>query len=347
MTALKLIMTTAGLGRFTAAQADDDIDLTIASVGLTAAAFVAAPTLTDLPGEFRRLTSVSGSVEAQDIVHLTVTDDEAVTYSVTGFGLFLADGTLFAAYSQPGAIAEKSSGSMMALAIDIAFPVAGVEQLTFGPTNFLNPPGTEARKGVVELATFAEAQAGDALRVTTGAVVKAMIADVVAAVIEAVEGLAARTIYGSGLVKGGGRNDTNRTLTVDAATGDDVRDGTALDMAVTPAALAAAGVIYVVRSNLAAQAGYREWSDGYIEQWGYVDGAVTGEPAIPIAFAIPFKEECFGVSGTVRNTAQSTSGSHLVQEVSVSLNGAVVFLQSDNSNTQDAAGGFRWRATGR
>ncbi|WP_294192292.1 hypothetical protein [uncultured Sphingomonas sp.] len=347
MTALKLIMTTAGLGRFTAAQASDDIDLTIASVGLTAAEFVAAPTLTALPGEFRRLGAVSGSVEAQNIVHLTVTDDAAISYPITGFGMFLADGTLFAAYSQAVPIAEKSIGSMMALAIDIAFPAAGVEQLTFGSTDFLNPPGTEARKGVVELATLAEAQAGDTVRVTTGAVVKAMIAGFAASVIEAIDGLAQRTIYGSGLVKGGGRNDTNRTLTVDAAGGVDVQAGTALDKAVTPAALKAAGVIYIVGSSLTAQGGYREWSDGYIEQWGYVDGSYTGELAINIAFPIPFRAECFGISGTIRNTAQSTSGAHLVQEVSVSLAGAVVFLQSDNNTTNDAAGGFRWRATGR
>ena len=160
MNALKLVMTTAGLGRFTAAQANDDIDLTIATVGLTAAEFVAAPTLTALPSEFRRLTTVAGSVEAQNIVHITVTDDEPVTYTVTGFGLYLADGTLFAAYSQPGPIAEKSVGSLLALAIDVAFPAAGVDQLTFGSTNFLNPPATTARRGVVRLATSAQVDAG-------------------------------------------------------------------------------------------------------------------------------------------------------------------------------------------
>jgi microcystin-dependent protein len=177
MTALKLVMTTAGLGRFTAAQASDDIDLTIARVALSATGFVAAPTLTALPGEFRRLATVSGSVEAQNIVHLTVTDDEAVTYQVRGFGLFLADGTLFAAYSQATPIAEKSLGSMLALAIDIAFPVAGVEQISFGNTDFLNPPATEGGKGVVELATVAEGLAGtDPVRVPPVLVAQAMMA---------------------------------------------------------------------------------------------------------------------------------------------------------------------------
>ncbi|MDB5683167.1 MAG: hypothetical protein JWM75_865, partial [Sphingomonas bacterium] len=46
-----LIVTTAGLNKFTSAQAGADIDLTVAEVGVTAADFVVAPTLTALPGE--------------------------------------------------------------------------------------------------------------------------------------------------------------------------------------------------------------------------------------------------------------------------------------------------------
>lgn len=256
MIPLKLVMTTAGLGRFTAAQTDNGVDLTVTHVGLSAVEFVPAPTLTALPGEHRRVSTVSGETAGANLVHMTVQDDAPISYTVRGFGLFLADGTLFATYSQAAVIAEKSPASTLGLIVDIAFPDAGVENISFGDTNFLNPPATEAVKGVVELATLAEAQAGDTARVTTGAIVKAMIADFAASVVEALEGLTARTIYGNGLVKGGGRNDTNRTLTVDAATSADVRAGTALDIAVTPAALAAAGVIYVVRSSLTAQGGY-------------------------------------------------------------------------------------------
>ncbi len=358
MSTLNLILTEAGIARFTAAQLGDPIDLTVAAIGLTAQDFYAAPTLTALPGEHRRVTAVSGAVVGDNTAHIVMLDADPVSYTVRGFGLFLADGTLLAAYGQPTPIVEKSVATNLHLPLDLAFPTSAIDRLTFGSTDFLNPPATSERKGVVELATLAEAQAGDAQRVTTGAIVKAMlaaaiqgvtgsVADFIASVSQALDGLAARTAYGAGLVKGGGRNDTNRTFTVDAANGAAVRVGTALDLAVTPAALKDAGVIYVVRSNLAAQGGYREWSDGFIEQWGYIDGAITGEPSIPIAFPIAFKAECFGVSGTVRNTTASNSGSHLVQEVSVSLEGAVVFLQSDNTNTQDAAGGFRWRAEGR
>ena len=355
MTPLPITVTRAGLARITAAQLGAPVDFTVAAVALSDAPFVPAPTLEAVPGEFRRLSTVSGAKEGDNITHMVVRDNDLIGYGVRGFGIILADGTLFAVYAQDDRLVEKSVVASLNLAIDLAFTNGVIADLTFGDANFLNPPATTETKGVVEIATDAEADAGTAgiLAVTARQLRRlelrmlAALDTFSAAVSQALDGLAARTIYGSGLVKGGGRNDTNRTLTVDAAGSADVRAGTALDRAVTPAALKAAGVIYVVRSNLAAQSGYREWSDGFIEQWGYVDGAITGEPAVQIGFAIPFAVECFGVSGTVRNTTASTSGAHLVQEVSVSLTGATVFLQSDNTSTNDAAGGFRWRATGR
>lgn len=338
MTALKLTMTTAGLGRFTAAQASDDIDLTIARVGLTATNFVAAPTLTALPGEFKRLATVSGSVEAQNIVHMTVTDDEAVTYSVRGFGLFLADGTLFAVYAQPTPIAEKSVGSMLALAIDIAFPVAGVENITFGSTNFLNPPGTEARKGVVELATLAEADAGDTTRVTTGAVVKAMITAAIDAVSQALAGLTARTIYGSGLVKGGGDLTANRTLTVDAASGAEVRAGTRGDVAITPAGLAAlAGMI--------ATNGEFQMTPGVFVKTGVTQGP-HGEGSVAINFATPFPNACLIAVGIAINTSGRIECDSYVQERALSAATFTAFVQKQASDSANIDA-IRWIAVGR
>ena len=346
MSALKLVMTTVGLGRFTAAQAGDDIDLTIARVGLTNAAFVAAPSLTALPGEFRRLSTVSGSVELQNIVHMTVTDDGALSYSLCGFGLFLTDGTLFAAYSQAGTIAEKSTGSMLALAIDIAFPVAGVEQITFGSTSFLNPPASTERKGVVELATLAEASAGDATRATTGDVVKAMIADAITAVGQALAGITSRTFYGAGLVKGGGDLTASRTFTVDAATGADCRGGNRGDLAVTPAALTAAGIIYLVESRADGANWYRRYSDGVTEMSGVAPLPVN-EATFTLVFPWPFAAACEGLWSTIINRDQTNDGQSTVQEVVLAADRATLFAQNHKSPTTDAAGGFRWFARGR
>lgn len=176
MSALPLTMTTLGLERFTAAQIDDDIDLTISSIGLTAAAFVPAPSLTALPGQFRNVDTISGDQVGESIVHLLIRDDASLSYTVRGFGLFLADGTLFAVYGQEEPIFEKAEATAMLIALDMAFPSADIDALNFGDTNFLNPPATLTRKGVVELATEAEAVAGeDHERAITPAALKAAI----------------------------------------------------------------------------------------------------------------------------------------------------------------------------
>lgn len=284
MTSLTLMITRAGQVRFTAAQLDADINLGIAEIGLTDAPFVSAPTLEALPGEFKRVASISGEQVGDNIVHMTIRDDSADGYTARGFGLFLADGTLFATYAQADRLFEKSPRATFLAAIDIAFPTGDVSELRFGNTDFLNPPATTEIKGVVELATQAEADAGiDTHRVAPISVLRASIASaiatfsavvdqrlsaVVASIGQALDGLAARTVYGSGLVTGGGRNDTNRTLTVSAATGADVRAGAAPNLAVTPAALAAAGVIFLAEQKVDGNSRYRRYSDGLIEMSG-------------------------------------------------------------------------------
>jgi len=176
MTALKLILTQAGITRFAAAQMGDPIDLTVAAIGLTAQDFYAAPTLTALPGEHRRIAAVSGAVVGDNTVHIVMRDDEEVGYTVRGFGLILADGTLLAAYGQPTPIFEKSPATTLHLPLDVAFPTAAINSLTFGDANFLNPAATTKKKGVVELATKTEGRAGeDATRVPPVAVVQAML----------------------------------------------------------------------------------------------------------------------------------------------------------------------------
>lgn len=175
MTALPLIITTAGLARFTAAQVDDDIDLGITSVGLTDQTFVAAPTLTALPGQFREVDTISGEAVGDNIVHMIVRDAAELSYVVRGFGLFLEDGTLFAVYGQEQPLFEKSAATTMLLAVDMAFPTGDVSSITFGDTNFLNPPATTQRMGVVRLADAAALAAGANDRVITAADLQALL----------------------------------------------------------------------------------------------------------------------------------------------------------------------------
>ncbi|MGW8136851.1 gp53-like domain-containing protein [Sphingomonas zeae] len=355
MTALTLMITRGGQSRFTAAQLDADINLGIASIGLTDRSFVSSPTLDKLPGEFKRITSISGDQVGDDIVHLMIRDDSADHYTARGFGLFLADGTLFATYAQADQLFEKSARAVFSAAVDIVFPTGDISELTFGDTNFLQPPATTERKGVVELATEAEALAGTdtarvasvailakvlaALEARIGAAIKAAVDNLADAIWQALDGLAQRTIYGSGLVKGGGRNDTNRTLTVDAATSAEIRTGTAGDKAITPAGLRGA-----YTSVLEAE-GYRVHPDGFIEMWGRAARpGVEGEFTLNFPFAFPYA--CFGVVPMTVNTNKSVDGQTTIQEVALYPDRAVLFVQN-HQTTSNEAGGFRWRAWGR
>ena len=357
MTALTLVMTTAGLGRFTAAQVQDDIDLTIASVAFTASDFVAAPTLTALPGEFRRIGAISGEAIGGNMVHMIVRDDGDVGYTVRGFGLFLADGTLFAVYGQATPICEKSASTSLLMPIDIAFPTTAIDKLTFGDANFLNPPATTERRGVVELATQGEAAAGtDTSRVASVAVLKGLlgtletrltnaVADLATSFGQALDGIVARTIYGSGLVKGGGNLSANRTLTVDAASAAQLRAGVQADVVATPAALAVAGVIYLIEAKADGPSRYRRFSDGSVEMMG-VSALPGSESSFTLNFPWPFPTVCEGIFATIINTAASNDGQSTVQEISLSAASAQLYAQNHKTPTADANGGFRWFARG-
>lgn len=98
--------------------------------------------------------------------------------------------------------------------------------------------------------------------------------------------------------------------------------------------------------SLLAVNGWRRYSDGFIEQWGYVPASLTSEGTASITFPIAFPTACFGVYGHIVNSGSSVSGNTIVQEVSLSLTGAVLMIQDQNSGFSDATGGFRWFSRG-
>lgn len=158
MTALVLSLTDAGLAAVQAASGTDPV--TIAEVGLTATPFTVAPTLTGLPGEFKRVGAISGIAAAPNVTHMTAYDTSADAWNATGLGLFLADGTLFAAYSSGSTVISKASPAFALISFDIAFDADLAASIAFGDPLFTNPPATEEMRGLIELATLAEAQAG-------------------------------------------------------------------------------------------------------------------------------------------------------------------------------------------
>lgn len=160
MTALVLQITDAGRAAMVDAVGGGTRQVRIAAAGLSAQAFVSAPTLEVLPGEFKRLATISGAVVAADTAHLTLRDDGTDAYAVRGLALYLDDGTLFAVYGQADPILEKAAAATFYLAIDWQLAAADAAAISFGDTTFLNPPATQDVRGVAELASVAEALAG-------------------------------------------------------------------------------------------------------------------------------------------------------------------------------------------
>lgn len=86
MAGVQLMVTSAGLDALINAQNGGTDAVRIVAVGLTASAFAMAPTINALPGEFKRITAISGQAVSETILHMTAQDSSADTYALRGFG---------------------------------------------------------------------------------------------------------------------------------------------------------------------------------------------------------------------------------------------------------------------
>jgi hypothetical protein len=340
--ALALVMTTGGLERFTAAQLDDDVDLTITEVGLTAATFVVAPTLTALPGEFRRIDTLSGDQIGDNIIHLLVRDEAAVAYTVRGFGLFLADGTLFAVYGQDDPIVEKAIGSTTLHAIDIAFPTADINAITFGDTNFLNAPATTETAGVARKATQAEVTAGAAADpFVTPLTLRTLLAawfgvgpfsTFIKEFLAVTTVAAARTKLGLGNV-----------ATRDMGTGNGI-DADKLD------GMEGAVFLRVTDSGGDSDGSWRAFSDGRLEQEGEnLTTSGLDEPVVTVAMPMDFADTDYRIQLTPLLNAASDTKDTWIQLVrgSKTVNSFQVQFQRPGTSTSSfGLDGFEWTARG-
>ena len=201
-------LTTAGRQALVNAAQNGTLARTLVSVGVTATAFTPTEALTTIPNEIKRITTIAGDVVAKDTIHVTVRDDGNQTYTVRGLGLYLDNGVLLGTYSQAAVILEKSAASIFLLSTDLRVldGSVNISTLQFGETNFINPPATIDRQGVVELATEAEANGlADAVRALTAASVKTLFT---------ARALTATLITAGVGLTGGGSLAANRTLTL-------------------------------------------------------------------------------------------------------------------------------------
>ncbi|MBW5808154.1 phage tail protein [Burkholderia sp. COPS] len=153
-------ITDAGRAALVAAGNTGTVAHRVTEIGLGTAAFAFDKGMKTLPNERKRVTTFGGENVAPDTVHVVIQDDTNDQYTLYAYGLYLDNGVLFGVYVQSTPILEKSPAAMLLLASDIVFASIDAAQLQFGPATFLNPPATTERKGVVELATQAEVDAG-------------------------------------------------------------------------------------------------------------------------------------------------------------------------------------------
>lgn len=162
MAGLQITITDAGRAALPNGTNTGTTAITISHVGVSP---VNAPGplkgLTALPGEVKRVTTFGGDIVADDVIHITINDETTDVYSVRAFGLYLSTGVLFAVFSSPDVVVEKSAGAMVLLSADITFKTLDTAVIEFGGTGFINPPATTERLGVVELATWEEAVTGN------------------------------------------------------------------------------------------------------------------------------------------------------------------------------------------
>ena len=332
---LQLMVTAAGLDALVDAQNGDTDPIQVIEIGLTSTAFVMAPTLTALPGEFKRLDTIAGQSVSENIIHMTATDGSEDIYDLRGIGLFLADGTLFAVYGQADPLFRKVSIAAFLLAFDIAFVDAVDAAIEFGDSTFLFPPASETVKGVAELATQAEVDAGlDDSRIVTPAKLKVILEALAAAVNADIDGvsalltaLLARTITGSGLITGGGNLTASRVLQVLAASAGDVATGTAADRAVTPAALSG-----LARSLTTNGYGLVPGMGGLMMMWGRFTAIANG--ATSVTFPTSFNSACFIVlvDGTTSGGTDSKDNPASVVRSTITTGGFGVWSADDGAD---------------
>ena len=160
MSALPIIITTAGLTALVNAQNTGASNVVIASLGVSPTQIAASAALAAIPGEVKRIAGVAGQVVADDQIYISAADQTEDTYTVRTIGLYLNTGVLFGVYSQAAPLLEKAAPAMAVLEAAIKLSAPQANAITFEGGGWLNPQASETVQGVVKLAPLDEAVLG-------------------------------------------------------------------------------------------------------------------------------------------------------------------------------------------
>lgn len=299
---INFILTNAGKAAIVAANNTGTNPVTINRVGVGSASWTPTAAATALQTEIKKITAIGGEAVADDTIHVTASDTSSDVYTVREIGLFLTDGTLLAVYSQASAIITKGAETVALIAADLVITGLPAGSVTVGNVTFDYPQASETVKGVAEIATVAEAQAGtDDTRMLTPLKLQSVTATTtrmgvveLATDAEVVVGTdTTRAITPAGLAQRIA-SDTLRGL-VELATATEVQTGTDTTRAVTPAGLASRTAT-TTRAGIVELATSTETADG-------TDGTTAVTPAGLAALTASFTRRGLVELATAAETA--------------------------------------------
>jgi hypothetical protein len=160
MPALQFILTTAGKNAIVNANNTGTNPIIIDRVAVGSASWTPTAAATALQTEIKKISAIGGASVADDTIHVTASDTTTDVYTVKEIGLYTSGNVLLAVYSQATAIITKGAATVALIAADLVITGLPAGSVTVGDTTFDYPQATETVKGVAEIATTAEAQAG-------------------------------------------------------------------------------------------------------------------------------------------------------------------------------------------
>lgn len=178
MAAKVCVVTAAGLALLAAGP----LPLTLTKIAIGSVSWTPTDAATALNTQIKQINITDATTVAANIIHVAVTDTSADVYSCREIGLYVGT-TLFAIYSQATPLFDKAAEALGLFATDIVLTSVAPGAITVGAAGFSYPQATETLKGVAEIATQTEANAGtDDSRIVTPLKAKVLIAAAIAGV---------------------------------------------------------------------------------------------------------------------------------------------------------------------
>ena len=171
---MKLVITDAGKQALVDATQTGTAQLQLSEIAVGSGQYTPSAEQTALQNQIKRLPIIQASAVDDHVIHVAYQDDSTDSYNVYEVGVFTSDGVLFAVYSSNDLIISKAANSSCLLTVDMVIDDLDVEDISFGDIEYATGAATTESAGIVELATQAEADAGeDAYKVITPATLAA------------------------------------------------------------------------------------------------------------------------------------------------------------------------------